>query len=98
MLIEPDTLPLKQVGQSGHPRPDPVRRTAAPVRTIRQTATREAMARRRRVVGETTGIRPVVFGPPGDEDPTLTAANRTGTSSGAHLAAGTPAWGRARRS
>ena len=35
MLIDPVTLPLKHVGQSGQPRPEPVRRTAAPVRTMR---------------------------------------------------------------
>src|SRR6202034_3041239 len=52
--------------------------TAAPVSTMTQTATREAMARRRTIVGETTGIRPVSVGSPGDGDPTLTPANRTG--------------------
>ena len=67
------------------------------MRTMRETATREAMPRRRKVLGEITGIRPVL-GPPGDEDPTLTAANRTGTSPGDDPAAGGPAWWRPHRS
>lgn len=36
------------------------------------------MANRRKVTGETNGIRPVFGGSPDDEGPTLTAANRTG--------------------
>jgi hypothetical protein len=53
MLIEPDTLPLKQVGQSGQPSPDPVSRTAAPVKTIRIMDKKEAKANQRNVGPET---------------------------------------------
>ena len=35
MLSDPVKRPWKHVGQSGHPRPDPVRRTAAPESTMR---------------------------------------------------------------
>src|SRR5487761_2240060 len=41
----------KQVGQSGHPRPEPVRRTAAPVRTMTIIETKEARANQRKAGG-----------------------------------------------
>jgi len=40
-----------QFGQSAQPRPEPVRRTAAPVTTIRHTATSAAMQTLRYVAG-----------------------------------------------
>src|ERR1017187_8597144 len=42
---------LKQVGQSGHPRPEPVRRTAAPVRIIRIIEMNAARANQRKTAG-----------------------------------------------
>ena len=47
MLMDPVTLPLKHVGQSGQPSPEPVRRTAAPVSTMRIMETNEASANQR---------------------------------------------------
>ena len=41
------TLPRAQVGQSGQPRPDPVRRTAPPVTTMAKRATTAAPVMRR---------------------------------------------------
>jgi hypothetical protein len=45
------------VGQSEHPSPEPVTRTAAPVSTIAATATREARESRRSVEGATERSR-----------------------------------------
>ncbi len=56
MLHEPVTRFLKQVGQSGQPSPDPVNRTAAPVRTMTIMERNEAKANQRKT-GPVTGRR-----------------------------------------
>ncbi len=44
-------------GQVSHPRPEPVRRTAAPVTTISPIATAAPTASSRKARGETVGVR-----------------------------------------
>jgi hypothetical protein len=52
MLHDPETRLWKQVGQSGQPKPDPVRRTAAPVRTMMIMERKEAKANQRNTGAE----------------------------------------------
>jgi hypothetical protein len=53
ILQDPETRWAKQVGQSGQPSPEPVRRTAAPVRTIKIIEMKEARANQRNTAGVT---------------------------------------------
>jgi hypothetical protein len=50
-------LPGSQLGHSGHPRPDPVSRTDAPVTTMRARRTTATSAMRRYWLGLTRGRR-----------------------------------------
>src|ERR1700685_1469977 len=49
--------PTEHSGQSAHPRPEPVRRTPAPVSTMRAVSTRATTSSRWLSEGETVGIR-----------------------------------------
>src|SRR5271166_3846260 len=73
--------PVEQLGQSAQPSPDPVRRTAAPLTTIRVTTTSESTQRRRKTTGETVGRRVARPGPPGWAG-SATTAQRTGDGPG----------------